>query len=152
MKSLADQLKQLGYKDVREDKNYERILCKKRTKAIKERKARKVELDPLPKDEVLRFAYETNNDDMVYEITAYVDDINQDMTSEDVTIISVNCVHIVINGQLFVADHAHIRSDEIDIDPTWDICDKITFKARIDKYEGCNKKGKRLNKYRLCNK
>ncbi len=152
MKSLADQLKQLGYKDEREDKNYERILCKKRTKAIKERKVRKVELDALPKDEVLRLAYETNDDDMVYEITAYVDDINQDKIFEAITVVSINCVHIVINGQLFVADHAHIRSDEIDIDPTWDICDKITFEARVEKYEGRGKKGKRLNKYRLCNK
>lgn len=149
MRSLADQLKQLGYQDSREDKNYERVLYHKTTKALKDGTARKTRLDAQPKDAVLELAYEINKN-AIYKITAYVDSIKPDKKYKDITVVSVNCLHIIIDGELFVADHIHLRSDEINIDSTWDINDEIVFEARVDKYRG---KGKnRQNKYRLCNK
>ena len=159
MKSLADQLKQLGYKESEETKQYNKEKQRKeqqsmnkeirkaneKSRIIEEREERKKRLNAMPKDKVFNImALQDKNKE--YTITAYIDNISHDNYESGVIIVSINCVHITINGKLYVADHTHLRSDKIKINKNWKIGDKIVFTAKLERYTHSTKK-----KYELVN-
>lgn len=160
--TLAEQLKALGYQESEETKKYNENKKKKeqqqnnkmkkemKRKAYldnlyEEREQRKKELNAQPKDKVFNIMA-LQDMDQVYEITAWIDAISRDHIKADITIVSLNCLCITINGKQYVADHTHVRSDQVKIDPNWKIGDKITFTAKLDRYEYSIKK-----KYNLTN-
>ena len=146
MKSLADQLKGLGYIDKHEEERQlkkqkreqeqqlrkQKQLAEKQRK-LKEREDRKKRLNAQPKDKIFKMAY-TNDKDAEYTLTAYIDDISTDKHDNTTTIYSMNCISITINGKTYVMDHTHVRSDRVNADITWKMDKKITFKAKIKRY------------------
>ena len=146
MKSLADQLKGIGYIDKYEEERQrnkqkreqeqqlrkQKQLAEKQRK-FKEREDRKKRLNAQPKDKIFKMAY-TNNKDAEYTLTAYIDDISMDKHNNKITIYSMNCISITIDGKTYVMDHTHVRSDRVNADKTWKMDQKITFKAKIRRY------------------
>ena len=160
--SLAEQLKALGYQESEETKKYNENKKKKEQqqnnkikkelerrnrldKIYEEREQRKKELNAQPKDKIFNMLV-SQGIDQEYEITAWIDAISKDHIVAGVTIVSLNCLCITVNGKQYVADHTHLRNDQIKINNNWKIGDKITFKAKLKTYDYGKKK-----KYELFN-
>ena len=147
MKTLADQLKGIGYVDKHEEERKikqqkreqekqmrkQKQLAEKQRK-LKEREERKKRLNAQPKDKIFKMAY-TNDANAEYTLTAYIDDISTDKHDNVTTIYSMNCIFITINGKTYVMDHTHVRGDRVTVDKTWQMDKKITFKAKIQRYD-----------------
>ena len=143
MKDLRAALMEKGFKDNNKqdkrnnknnkDKARQQRIAEQQRK-IEEREERKKRLNAQPKDKILKMAF-TNNKDAVYTLTAYIDSISIDNFDNVTTIVSMNCIYITINGKTYVMDHTHVRGDRVTIDSNWKEDQKITFKAKIQRYD-----------------
>ena len=128
MKDLRAALMEKGYKD--------------REQEIKERDKRNGAID---KDIVFKQAYEYDKD-RYYQVRATIDAFGKDKHDENVRIVSVNTIHMYINGQHIVANHTHLRGDRVRLNNKWRKGQEITLNVKIQRYPHGRKE-----KYELIN-
>lgn len=128
MKDLRAALMEKGYES-REDKR------EKRDKAN----------NAINKDELFKKAYESNKDKL-YKIKATVDSFGIDKYDHKTKIVSVNTIHMYIDGQHYIANHTHLRGDKVKLDYKWKKGQVIELYVKIRRYSHGNK-----DKYELVN-
>lgn len=115
---------------------------KSREEQVKERDKRNGAID---KDIAFKKAYEYDKD-KYYKVRAVVDAKSRDKYDPNVRIVSVNSIHMYINGEHIVANHSHLRGDRVKLNPKWKIGDEIVLYVKIQRYPHGRKE-----KYELVN-
>ncbi len=128
MKDLRAALMEKGYKD--------------REQEIKERDKRN---GAISKDIVFKKAYDYDKD-RYYQVTATIDAFGKDKKDNNVRIVSVNTIHIYVDGQHIIANHTHLRGDRVRLNNKWRKGQEITLNVKIQRYPHGNK-----DKYELIN-
>ena len=142
MLNKLQQLKdQLEAKDNKQKNDYEE-LKRQRLEAIKERDRRNGAID---KDVVFKKAYEYDKD-RYYQVRATIDAFGKDKHDHETRIVSVNTIHMYINGEHIVANHTHLRGDRVKLDRRWRKGQEIVLNVKIQRYPHGTK-----DKYELVN-
>ena len=114
-----------------------------------ERKAAIVERDrrngAISKDIVFKTAYQYDPN-RYYQVRATIDAFGIDKHDHETRIVSVNTIHIYIDGQHYVANHTHLRGDRVKLNNRWRKGQEITLNVKIQRYPHGNK-----DKYELIN-
>ena len=97
------------------------------------------------KDVLFKKAYEYDKD-RYYQVTATIDAFGKDKHDDSVRIVSVNTIHIYIDGQHYIANHTHLRGDRVRLDRRWRKGQEITLNVKIKRYPHGRKE-----KYELVN-
>ena len=135
MKDLRTLLMEKGLKG-------EEQLRDERQKAIKERDKRN---GAISKDIAFKKAYEFDPD-RYYQVKATIDAFGIDKFDHVTKIVSVNTIHMYIDGQHIVANHTHLRGDRVKLNNKWRKGQEITLNVKIQRYPHGNK-----DKYELIN-
>ena len=128
MKDLKAALMEKGFKS-REEQEKERD---KRNGAIN-------------KDIAFKKAYEYDKD-KYYQVRATIDAFGKDKIDNNIRIVSVNTIHIYINGEHIIANHTHLRGDRVKLDRRWRKGQEIILYVKIQRYPHGTK-----DKYELVN-
>ena len=128
MKDLRTLLMEKGFED---------------TKAAIERRDR--ENGAINKDILFKKAYEYDKD-RYYQVKATIDAFGTDKYDHKTRIVSVNTIHIYIDGQHYIANHTHLRGDKVRLDRRWKKGQEITLNVKVRRYAHGTK-----DKYELVN-
>ena len=115
---------------------------KSREQEIKERDERNGAID---KDIVFKKAYEFDSE-RYYQVRGTIDAFGTDIHDDKVKIVTINTIHIYINGEHIVANHTHLRSDRVRFNNKWKKGQEITLTVKIQRYPHGTKE-----KYELIN-
>lgn len=115
---------------------------KSREEQEKERDKRNGAID---KDTAFKKAYEYDKD-KYYQVRATIDAFGKDKIDNNVRIVSVNTIHIYINGEHIIANHTHLRGDRVKLDKRWKKGQEIILYVKIQRYPHGTK-----DKYELVN-
>lgn len=135
MKDLKQLLQEAGLKG-------EQQVRDERLEAIKERDRRN---GAISKDIAFKRAYEFDPD-RYYQVKATIDAFGIDKHDHVTRIVSVNTIHMYINGQHIVANHTHLRGDRVKLNNKWRKGQEITLNVKVQRYPHGNK-----DKYELIN-
>ena len=128
MKDLRTLLMEKGFED---------------TKAAIERRDR--ENGAINKDILFKKAYQYDKD-KYYQVRATIDAFGIDKFDHKTRIVSVNTIHIYIDGQHYIANHTHLRGDKVRLDRRWKKGQEITLNVKVRRYAHGTK-----DKYELVN-
>ena len=128
MKDLRTLLMEKGFED---------------TKAAIERRDK--ENGAINKDILFKKAYQYDKD-KYYQVTATIDAFGTDKFDHKTKIVSVNTIHIYIDGQHYIANHTHLRGDKVRLDRRWKKGQEITLNVKVRRYAHGTK-----DKYELVN-
>lgn len=128
MKDLRTLLMEKGFED---------------TKTAIERRDR--ENGAINKDILFKKAYQYDKN-RYYQITATIDAFGTDKFDHKTRIVSVNTIHIYIDGQHYIANHTHLRGDKVRLDRRWKKGQEITLNVKVRRYAHGTK-----DKYELVN-
>ena len=128
MKDLRTLLMEKGFED---------------TKAAIERRDR--ENGAINKDILFKKAYQYDKD-KYYQVRATIDAFGTDKYDHKTRIVSVNTIHIYIDGQHYIANHTHLRGDKVRLDRRWKKGQEITLNVKVRRYAHGTK-----DKYELVN-
>ena len=115
---------------------------KSREQEIKERDERN---GAISKDIVFKKAYEFDSN-KYYQVKATIDAFGTDKFDDTVHIVSVNTIHMYIDGQHYVANHTHLRSDRVRLNNKWRKGQEISLNVKVQRYPHGTKE-----KYELIN-
>lgn len=87
----------------------------------------------MDKDVLFKKAYQYDKD-RYFQITATIDAFGIDKHDHKTRIVSVNTIHIYIDGQHYIANHTHLRGDKIRLDNRWRKGQEITLNVKIRRY------------------
>ena len=116
MKDLRAALMEKGFKDKKQE--------------IIERDERNGAID---KDIVFKKAYEFDNN-RYYQVKGTIDAFSTDVQDNSVRIVTINTIHIYIDGVHYIANHTHLRSDRVRLNNKWKKGQKITLYVKIQRY------------------
>lgn len=118
-------------------------------KGFKDRKQEAIERDKrngaIDKDIVFKKAYDYDNN-KYYQVRGTIDAFGTDVQDDSVRIVTINTIHIYINGVHYIANHTHLRSDRVKLDKRWKKGQEITLNVKIQRYPHGHKE-----KYELIN-
>lgn len=118
-------------------------------KGFKDRKQEIIERDKrngaIDKDIVFKKAYDYDNN-KYYQVRGTIDAFGTDVQDNSVRIVTINTIHIYINGVHYIANHTHLRSDRVKLDKRWKKGQEITLYVKIQRYPYGHKE-----KYELIN-
>ena len=109
-----------------------------------ERKERDKRNGAISKDIVFKKAYDFDNT-RYYQVKGTIDAFGKDVHDDSVRIVTINTVHIYIDGKHYVANHTHLRGDRVQLNNKWKKGQQITLNVKIQRYPG------RKDKYELIN-
>ena len=107
-------------------------------------KARDKRNGALDRDVVFKKAYEYNKD-QYYKIRGVIDAISKDKKDPNVKIVSMNSIHIIINGKEYIVNHSHLRGDRVKLDYRWKKGQEVVIIAKIMPYRNNNNKFELVN-------
>ncbi len=119
-------------------------------KGFKDRKQEIIERDKrngaIDKDIVFKKAYNFDNT-RYYKVRGTIDAFGTDVQDDSVRIVTINTIHIYIDGVHYVANHTHLRSDRVSLNNKWRKGQEIELTVKIQRYPHGRK-----DKYELINK
>ena len=118
-------------------------------KGFKDKKQEIIERDKrngaIDKDIVFKKAYEFDNN-RYYQVKGTIDAFGTDVQDNSVRIVTINTIHMYIDGVHYVANHTHLRSDRVRLNNKWRKGQEITLNVKIQRYPHGRKE-----KYELIN-
>ncbi len=142
MKDLRTLLMEKGLKGEQQLRDERQKAKEERQKAIAERDRRN---GAISKDIAFKKAYEYDPD-RYYQVKATIDAFGIDKFDHETRIVSVNTIHMYIDGQHIVANHTHLRGDRVKLDKRWRKGQEIVLNVKVQRYPHGNK-----DKYELIN-
>ena len=90
-------------------------------------------------------AYDLDNN-KYYRVKGTIDAFGTDVQDNSVRIVTINTIHIYIDGVHYIANHTHLRSDRVRLNNKWKKGQVITLDVKIQRYPYGDKE-----KYELIN-